>query len=212
MLRKYAEVVSRFLEEERDRFGDEVDGKVLASGMSSEQAEQFYEAYEEQFSMWRETFPTTIRTSSLVAACSRFEVGLVDICKELEAHPKITSPVFWSQLSGSALERPAHYIRDNFGIHLSAHAAWSRINHYFSLRHCVVHAEGNVGLMQGKQARAVRAAASQLKRRGVSISEYDRLLIGPGFVEGVIDDMSELWSDLTEAFEQNEIIGPVFWP
>lgn len=176
-------------------------------------ADAFYEAYEDEFNMWDSSFPTTIRSSVLIAACSQLEAQLTDICKTLEGDGNVATPTGWAQLDRDAgIRRAAKFLRSNFAIHAEDAHSWNAILDYYKLRDCVVHTGGDIALMRTHDGAAIRTILQKLNASGIYQDTAGRLCIGSTFLHRVLDDMLDFSKSLEAAIVGNDVVGPVFWP
>ena len=67
-----------------------------------------------------------------------------------------------SDLSGSQLSKILTYLRKVAGVALPAHPFAKTVWDLVKVRHCIVHAAGNVGLMKSPSPQKVRAATQRI--------------------------------------------------
>jgi hypothetical protein len=199
------------------QFSAAVDAVVLERGMTGDVATGFYESHLEDIDRWHSSYPYIIRASVLIMGCSRFESALTSICKDFDL--LVPTRVTWTQETRDrGIHKAARYLQENFDVCPACHEAWPRIQSYFKIRDCFVHAGGDVEMMQqgtpkkpkGEREK-VREAVMTLANRGVSENTQNRLELHRGFLDSLFHDMMCFWCSSKDAFRDNAIIGPVFW-
>lgn len=215
-LNGYLNEVSTFIAREQERFREDVKEEVRARNLTGDDVDYFYESLENDYAKWHDSFPTAIRTTVLIAACSRFETSLSEACKYLERDPRISLAKSWEQLKAEKKEKgvrlAAAFLGENYDIRPEGHAAWERILAFFHIRDAIVHAQGDLGLLEIRKSKHVREAIKSVGALGVSEDEYDRLVIEDSFIKAVLADMRDFVKAFEVALRENDTVGPVFWP
>ena len=109
-------------------------------------------------------------------ACSLFESTLTDLCKYLDGLPtqlglpspkrngttaRLTLITRWEDVKGSGILRPAAFLRKNFRVEAGRYSAWNTILGHYEVRHCLAHANGDVGLMPGEQRKTTKGTTPE---------------------------------------------------
>lgn len=208
----YLQTVSEHLFHVRDEFIRSVDAEMASLGLSGKSAQAFLDSREEEHGQKHEFFPSTIRSSVLVMACTQLEAGLVALCQRLQCDARVLVKTRWEGLTDHGIRKAAKFLDANFGVRCSRHQAWQQILHYYTLRNCIVHAAGDIDAMSSKNQQSTRGAIRYLAELGVSEDDTGRLVLPREFVATVICEMRCLWGALAKALEENSIVGPAYWP
>ncbi len=210
-LHKYLLLVEDHIRDKTVAFASNIKKTIERLGLSGQDADYYYESHENEYGRLHEAYPNIARATVLSMACSVFESGLTEICKEFERTDDVqTTRIKWDKINNATgIIRAKKYIKKNFDIHFNEHQEWQAIRDYYKVRDCFVHANGDVSLMKEKQSKDIESITRRVP--GVTI-EYKRLrLDSRRFFDGVFGTMSRFWSDLRIAFRENEIVGPVYW-
>lgn len=210
----YVDVVGTYLEKEANSFQTNLEARIKAAGLDENGAAQFYAKIEDDVERWSSSFPTLVRSSALISACSLLEVSLTDICKSLEHELVSAIGTSWAAIDKKIppLLRAACHLRKNFQIHLDDHPAWTKVLDHFIVRNAVVHARGDRFLLRDKKSRdGLNDALTRLKFVGLEMVD-DRLHLHDAYLKLLLDDIGLFWSDLQNAFIANAHTGPKYWP
>jgi hypothetical protein len=213
-LEEYLKTVQEFVRDEGNRFTKEVEERARKQNLAGEDADHFFEAHEQEFERWHSSFPNTVLSTVLIAACSRFESGLTELCKDLEKERAIATPNTWESFKKQRIQgitRAAYFLNENFGIDPQVDSRWQHIAAFFKIRDAFVHADGNVSYMGTDNQGKVRTAIQHLKATGLREAEYGKIELTPDFFDELFRSMIGFWIELRKACRDNAIIGPVYW-
>ena len=203
--------VSEFLDRQAASFRERLERTSKEHGWNEEAQDHYFQMYGDELDRWTDGFPSTIRSTVLLAACSRLEEGLTSLCKHLEQHEDVATPTTWDSLRmDRGLKRSAKFLRRNFEIHPEDHSAWAETLDHFQVRHCYAHANGNVRLMKAEQATKLREAVGRLS--GVTIDDVEQIQLDTTYPEAVVRLMKQFWGAIEDALADNGPVGPTFWP
>jgi hypothetical protein len=202
--------VEHFVDEEKTSFTKRVEAAVVEAGLTGEEKDEYYSFHEDQFDRLDRAFPRIVYSSTLLSACSLFESGLVDLCKDLERDALLPQSVAWSDVKDKGVRRVARYLDANFGIAPARDHAWNDILGYFRVRDCIAHANGDVSLMQ--QAQQVELSRLMQQLPDLSIDSGRKLSLGAPFIRRSITCFAEFWRRLHVACRDNAQLGPRYWP
>ncbi len=124
----------------------------------------------------------------------------------------LTITTHWQDVKDDGILRPASFLRKNFRIDAGRYPEWNTILGHYKVRHCLAHANGEVGLMRAESAKQIRELLQRQPFSGVTINDSGRLEFGPGYVDTVIGHMRGFLPVLHEACFTNKTLGPHFWP
>lgn len=211
-IRDYLGYTSSFLEGKKARFEKYL--REAASALQPGEESELYDYHDDDIQQHWFGFPALLHGSMVVAVCSCLEAGLTDVCKDLQRETELTIAQKWEDIpkSETGIHRAAFFLERNFDIYPKQHLAWSRIMDYYRVRDCIAHAIGDVGLMRDTHQQAINSALSRFTPGDILVGRTGRLEMAPQFVEHILTDMDVFWRDLHDAFEENELIGPLYWP
>ena len=194
-------------------------------GLDDEERSLVYEFHSEEHDRLHSRFPQLVSASTLLMACSLFESALTDLCKFLDGAPTrlglpsrkktatgigLTPTTPWKNTKGSSISRPANFLRENYGIDAGRHSDWNTILRHYDVRHCLVHANGDVGLMTNRKE--LRLLLQKQPFSLIKINGSGRLEFGSEYVTVVLDHMCGFLGTLHTACYENPVLGPHFWP
>lgn len=212
-LNKYMKMVSSYLDSEAQLFKEKLKARVKEKGYNDEEADHFYESHEDDLICLDESFPTTIRYSVVISACSLFESGLTDICKSLNRDENVNKVISWEKLERiNKIEQALDFLKKNFSICLTSHPFWNMIHNYFLIRNAIIHAQGHVLIVAEDKRKKLREAIKSLSKFGIKEGKYKKIEIKGVFLDKMVCDIIVYWRDFGKALENNNIIGPIYWP
>lgn len=204
-LRSVRSLVNRlpaFLRDEQSDFEMRLNTIALEQEMDEEQRKGLFEHHEEDFHELHNFFPSAVWSSQLTLACSLFEATLMNACKILNCQ-------LWRDAKGHGIERSAYFLRKNFGIYPEKNKAWYVVNDFFAIRHCFVHANGEVELM--KDSQKIKASVNRLISAKVTMNE-GTLKLEYSSVTAATEAMEAWLKDFWDSCANDEAIGPKYWP
>ncbi len=211
-LKEYLFVVETFIETGTGQFHERIDNAVKAQKLSEQESEEYYVFHQDEYERWHSSFPNTIRSTVLIAACSRFETALANLCKGIEKQ-KFPDLCGWDSMTEyKGIRRGEYFLRINIGVCLREHPLWSRVIDYYTIRDCFVHAGGDISMMSERSRIKISDAIKGLKRFGISENAVNQIELSREFIAFVLADMIEFWKDLGKAIKHNAVVGPQFFP
>lgn len=217
-LLEYLSLAQDFVHREQQEFKKRIDNYITVNALHGEDREEYYSSREDDYGQLQSRFPRIVFSSTLLMACALFEGSLVDLCKAFDrALPTSTK---WVDLpkKDKGIKKAANFLKVNFGIHLSNYSHWNKVTDYFTVRACIVHADGDLRNMQPNQATQIRnilrpygSLASPNTEDGQPVMAK-RLVIEHDFVSDTIKHLGGVWPLLETACIQNEVVGPHYWP
>jgi hypothetical protein len=211
-LTEYLSSVEGFVVQEQAKFIKRVEAAIAAHSLQGEDKDEYYSHHEDEFDQLHSTFPRIVYSSTLLTACSLFESSLVDLCKDFEKDAALPTPKGWHLFDrDKGVRKAAAFLRDNFGIELNKYPHWASILDLYRIRDCIAHANGDVSIMNSKQAQELRDAVVRHAALGISITAYHRLDLGSVFVAAAIDRLAGLWQELLPSCHNNAVLGPHYW-
>jgi len=209
-LEEYLLTVAEFIERNKNAFTESVSTAVQTAGLTGDDADCYYEAHQNEFCKWDDTFPNIVLSSVLMSACALFEGRLTDVVRDLDDDVNIVKVITWSDTQGTGIRRVNNYFRSNFEILLSDSSKWTDLLAVYTIRDVFVHALGRPDL--GKPASRPRLDAA-VRRFAPNVAEdhVGRLSINIAFVKRVIEGMLECWRELAQASRDNAVLGPAYW-
>jgi len=209
-LREYMSLAQDFVVRKQRDFRKRVDDHIAVSALEGDDRDEYYSSHEDDYDQLHNQFPRIVFSSTLLMACALFEGLLVDVCKSFER--ALPTPTPWNTPSkDKGITKAAAFLKDNFGIRLSNYSHWDQVMNYFKVRHCIVHADGDLSNMQPKQATQIRETVNLYGSLELGIT-HGRLVFGHKFVSVVIDNLGGIWPLLENACIHNEVVGPHYWP
>ncbi len=211
-LKEFRSVIDRFIQIGTKQFLERIDDAVKAQKLSKRDAEDYYAFHEDEYDRWHSSFPNTIRSTMLIAACSRFETALSSLCLEIE---KLRIPDLYSWdsiVKHKGIRRGAYFLCKNIGVCPQEHPLWSRVLDYYTIRDCFVHAGGILDMMKPTKRIEIRSAIRRLRDYGVSENAVYQIELSQEFFKIMFDDMIKFWQDLEKAMKQNAVVGPRYFP
>jgi hypothetical protein len=197
-----------------------------AERVDDEERVFYYDHYSEEHERLHGKFPQLVSASTLLLACSLFESTLTDLCKYLDSLPtqlglpspkktgmkaRLTLITHWEDVKCSGILRPAAFLRKNFCIEAGRYSEWNTILGHYEVRHCLAHANGDVGLMRVNNGKQLKELLQKQPFSVIKINDSGRLQFGSGYVESVIDHMRGFLGALHAACFTNKILGSHFW-
>jgi hypothetical protein len=220
-LTDYLNDTATFLDRQKETFD-----KYLRTASESF-GPDFYDCHSEEIQRLWVDFPTILASSMLVSACFCLEAGLSDLCKDLDKDSILPKRLTWdncktveSKTSGGKskkaqlknIQRPMHFLKENFGIDTNVHHHWEALCDLFEVRNCFAHANGDMSLMKTEQTCRIRGAIGRSGDHGIRVLDEDSLHIENKFVKHTLSIMATFWCDLEAALIGNKTIGPRYWP
>lgn len=196
-------------------------------GLDNEERVFCYDHYSEEHERLHGKFQQLVSASTLLMACSLFESTLTDLCKYLDGLPTnlgLPSPkktgtkarlkliTRWEDVKSSGILRPAAFLRKNFRVEAGRYSEWNTILGHYEVRHCLAHANGDVGLMRVNNGKQLKKLLQKQPFSVIKINDSGRLQFGSGYVKSVLDHMRGFLGALHAACFTNKILGPHFWP
>lgn len=209
-LLKYHNKTLSFVKNEVKEFEEQVDNYVKENQLEGEQKDQFYDSKVDEHDMLESFFPISLQYSVIVLACTLFESPITNICKMLDSSPEVSNETKWIKCSGTVFEKAKNFLKQNFEINIGTHPSWNNLSDYFKIRHCIAHANGEIGLM--KNPTDIKRIIKKHSKDGLSESELQKISVNNDFIKTLVGNMTTFYNDLNTAFINNYYLGPRYWP
>lgn len=165
-LKNYLDVTEKYLQKAKTDFEEWSHEQVKR--LPSEQQQEFYDLYYDDYWRYKEKFPRILRNSFLVSALTLLEYEMNIICRRLKKEQQI--PINPSDLRGNTLEQAKLYFK-LAELNLTFNdKTWQEINNYYLIRNCIVH---NNGLIKGSRYE------TKLRAYTIRTKITDKLIVFP---------------------------------
>ena len=167
----FSRVETDFLHLERTselyRSNVESEATEYSKNMGAMDLDSYCAIDEEMSQMWHDSFPNIIRATVLLAACSRLETALTNLCRIIEAPPlplpelHVKIGIKWRDIKKSkGIYRATKFFQENFKIDSVRDAGWSQITDSNQVRNAIIHAGGELRLLKVRRRKKPRGRSS----------------------------------------------------
>ncbi|OGO30514.1 MAG: hypothetical protein A2Z29_11030 [Chloroflexi bacterium RBG_16_56_11] len=190
-LKKYLDVTEKYLKKAKAEFETWSDEQV--EGLPTNQRQEFYDFYQDDYWQYDERFPRILRNSFFVSAISLLEYELNLLCSRLKKDYDIR--INLSDFRGGTLEQIRKYLQNARLAFPLNNRNWQEINNYYKLRNCIVHVNGLVMELEHKDRINL---IPYLKRKGLVSQDTikQEIALTKSFCEEVIGTIQNFLIEL----------------
>jgi hypothetical protein len=169
-LEKYRQVMETALKEQKRSFEEWMDKQ--AEELTDDEKTEFFDYYSDEHWELSDVFPSTLRSSLLVAAYSVLEKQLVDCCEDLWNKNKY--PVKPKNPDRGIIFKARKYLTDHARISIpDTSPNWSDIVAYNRIRNAIVHNDGKLDAKRLEELQAFLAS-----HPSITLDQFNRVVLG----------------------------------